>query len=152
MTVLCILQLRKMGLNIHKYTVQCVLPWNLFNEKIYIFLWWWLVVVTAFSCLGFLVWCITLLPNSNKRFATILVECCQRQTYNIKVICYIRVFVKTIFIGSYGSMSRLQCYNSQKTAHKRNCELYILTGTETFAKELKFRKLLRQLKLTPVRW
>lgn len=60
--------MRRMGNNVHNYTVQCVLPWNLFNEKIYIFLWWWLVVVVAMSILGFLVWCVTLLPNSNVRY------------------------------------------------------------------------------------
>jgi len=65
---LCDFKMRRMGNNVHNYTVQCVLPWNLFNEKIYIFLWWWLVVVVAMSILGFLVWCVTLLPNSNVRF------------------------------------------------------------------------------------
>ena len=64
-----------MGQNVHNYTVQCVLPWNLFNEKIYIFLWWWLVVVVAMSILGFLVWCVTLLPNSNVRFVSVLHIC-----------------------------------------------------------------------------
>ncbi|KAF6028118.1 hypothetical protein EB796_013578 [Bugula neritina] len=65
---LCDFQIRRMGSNIHNFTVQCVLPYNLFNEKIYIFLWWWLVIVAALSVLGFLVWCVTLLPNSNNRF------------------------------------------------------------------------------------
>lgn len=52
----------------HKYTVQCVLPYNLFYEKIYIFLWWWLVFVIAMSCVGVLVWFLTLLPKSNTRY------------------------------------------------------------------------------------
>ncbi|XP_067941208.1 innexin unc-9-like [Watersipora subatra] len=65
---LCDFVLRKMGANLQTYTVQCVLPWNLFNEKIYLFLWWWLVFVIAVSAFGFLVWCMTLLPNSNVRW------------------------------------------------------------------------------------
>lgn len=65
---LCDFRIRKLGQNIHRYTVQCVLPYNLFNEKIYIFLWWWLVFVIAMSCIGVLVWFLTLLPRSNIRF------------------------------------------------------------------------------------
>ncbi|XP_067940884.1 innexin unc-9-like [Watersipora subatra] len=65
---LCDFRIRKLGQNLHKYTVQCVLPYNLFNEKIYIFLWWWLVFVAAMSCIGVLVWLVTLLPKSNMRF------------------------------------------------------------------------------------
>ncbi|KAI0232467.1 Innexin unc-9, partial [Lamellibrachia satsuma] len=38
------------------HTVQCVLPINLFNEKIYIFLWFWMVFVAAATCLSFLRW------------------------------------------------------------------------------------------------
>jgi len=65
---LCDFNIRRLGDNLHKYTVQCVLPYNLFNEKMYIFLWWWLVFVIAMSCIGVLVWLLTLLPRSNIRF------------------------------------------------------------------------------------
>jgi len=37
--------------NVHPYTVQCVLPINLYNESIYVFLWYWLVLVAAVSVL-----------------------------------------------------------------------------------------------------
>ena len=42
--------------NIQRYTVQCVLPINLFNEMIYVFLWCWLVLVGALTCLSCFVW------------------------------------------------------------------------------------------------
>lgn len=52
---LCDFEIRQLG-NIHRHTVQCVLPINLFNEKIYIFLWFWFVFVAAATCFSFLRW------------------------------------------------------------------------------------------------
>jgi hypothetical protein len=51
---LCNFQIRHQGTQFHKYIVQCVLPINLFNEKIFIFIWFWLVglaICTAYSLL-----------------------------------------------------------------------------------------------------
>ncbi|CAG5136836.1 unnamed protein product [Candidula unifasciata] len=52
---MCDFDIRQMSNN-HHYTVQCVLPINLFNEKIYIFLWFWLVFVAVVTCYSFLSW------------------------------------------------------------------------------------------------
>lgn len=53
---MCHFQVRTLGDNLHNYVVQCALPINLFNEKIFIFIWFWLVYVTIASIYGFFLW------------------------------------------------------------------------------------------------
>lgn len=52
---LCDFEIRQLG-NIHRHTVQCVLPINLFNEKIYIFVWFWFVFVALATTIGLVTW------------------------------------------------------------------------------------------------
>lgn len=52
---MCDLKVRRLG-NIQRYTVQCVLPINLFNEKIFLFLWIWMVFVAVVTAIGLLTW------------------------------------------------------------------------------------------------
>lgn len=52
---LCDFEIRQLQ-NIQVYTVQCVLPINLYNEKIFIFLWFWFVYVAVCTCGNFLFW------------------------------------------------------------------------------------------------
>ena len=52
---LCDFEIRQMG-TVHRHTVQCVLPINLFNEKIYIFLWFWYAFVAGATLFSFLRW------------------------------------------------------------------------------------------------
>jgi len=42
--------------NVQPYTVQCVLPINAYNEKIFMFLWFWMVFVAMASGLSLLLW------------------------------------------------------------------------------------------------
>jgi hypothetical protein len=52
---MCDFKVRRLG-NVQRYTVQCVLPINLFNEKIYLFVWFWMVFVAAVTCASLLTW------------------------------------------------------------------------------------------------
>ncbi|KAK3600963.1 hypothetical protein CHS0354_004172 [Potamilus streckersoni] len=52
---LCDFQIRQLQ-NIQRWTVQCVLPINLFNEKIFVFLWFWFFVVAVLAGINFVRW------------------------------------------------------------------------------------------------
>lgn len=62
---LCDFEIRQLE-NIQRYTVQCVLPINLFNEKIFIFLWFWYLIVAVVSCWSYLSWLIHSLISHNR--------------------------------------------------------------------------------------
>lgn len=42
--------------NIHNYSLQCVLPINLFNEKIFIFIWFWLLGIILATVVNLIHW------------------------------------------------------------------------------------------------
>ncbi|CAF0734605.1 unnamed protein product [Didymodactylos carnosus] len=52
---LCDFHIREIGI-VHRYTVQCVLPINLFNEKIFLALWFWILLLAAFNIGDLLAW------------------------------------------------------------------------------------------------
>jgi innexin len=52
---MCDFKIRHLA-NVQRYTVQCVLPVNLFNEKIFLFVWFWLAFVAAITSASLLIW------------------------------------------------------------------------------------------------
>ncbi len=52
---LCDFHIRQ-NTNVHRYTFQCVLPINLFNEKIFIIVWFWLLFVALVTLLSLIHW------------------------------------------------------------------------------------------------
>ena len=42
---------------VHTHIVQCALPINLFNEKLFIFIWFWFVLLAVLSAYSFVWWC-----------------------------------------------------------------------------------------------
>ena len=61
----CDLDVRRLG-NLHRYTVQCTLPINMYTEKIYMFLWFWMVFVALMTAIGFFVWFARVIVTSDK--------------------------------------------------------------------------------------
>ncbi|VDM96334.1 unnamed protein product [Thelazia callipaeda] len=72
---MCDFHVRVLG-NIHRWTVQCVLMINMFNEKVYIFLWWWFVLIGILSVLSLLYYLLALVLTPNQRqFVTRYLRC-----------------------------------------------------------------------------
>jgi innexin len=65
---MCDFVIRNLGENNHRNTIQCTLPINLFNEKIFIFLWFWLCLVAFMSVYTFLYWLTTFTSSSRMSF------------------------------------------------------------------------------------
>lgn len=57
---LCDFKVRQLG-NIHRHTVQCVLPINFFNERVYVIIWFWLVIVSTVNIINLILWLISTL-------------------------------------------------------------------------------------------
>jgi len=65
---MCDFVIRTLGENNHRNTIQCTLPINLFNEKIFIFIWFWLFIVAALSVYSMLVWICTFTTSARMCF------------------------------------------------------------------------------------
>lgn len=78
---LCDFRVRQLG-NVHRYTVQCVLPINLFNEKIFVIIWFWLVFLMAASSISFLIWFFRILDeNRNVRYVKGYLQAMDKMNY-----------------------------------------------------------------------
>lgn len=54
-TTMCDFRIRQ-STNVHQYTVQCVLPVNLFNEKIFALIWFWFLLLAILTVLSLVHW------------------------------------------------------------------------------------------------
>lgn len=77
---LCDFDIRRLG-NIHRYTVQCVLTINLFNEMIYLVIWFWLVFVAFFTVVGILL-LLTRMLHTQDRYTYIEKHLVMDDVYN----------------------------------------------------------------------
>lgn len=65
---MCDMQARTMG-QVQRFSFQCVLTINLFNEKIFLFLWIWFGLLFILTLISFLYWCmVTLCPCFPRNF------------------------------------------------------------------------------------
>ena len=62
---MCNVKVRRVG-NVQRYTVQCVLPINMYAEKMYIFLWFWMCIVLALTLLSLIVWILQMTVTRDK--------------------------------------------------------------------------------------
>ncbi|KAK7490833.1 hypothetical protein BaRGS_00017889, partial [Batillaria attramentaria] len=73
---LCDFEIRQLN-NVQRWTFQCVLPINLFNEQIFSFLWFWFVFVTIITGFSSLRWVLhVVLRNSRSDFVLKYLTAC----------------------------------------------------------------------------
>ncbi len=65
---MCRFIIRTLGDNIQPYDVQCLLPINIYNEKIFLFIWFWLAFVSIASVYGLVKWFHYFTLKSRKNF------------------------------------------------------------------------------------
>ena len=64
---MCDFTIRTLGENNQLNTIQCTLPINLFNEKIFIFIWFWLVLVSFISIYYCILWMMNLFNDDSRK-------------------------------------------------------------------------------------
>lgn len=52
----CFTPIKLMGVQSNGVTAQCALPTNMLNEKIYVFLWWWILFAAVLTIISLLMW------------------------------------------------------------------------------------------------
>lgn len=67
---LCDFMIREVGNpnKSHKYTVQCVLPINLFNQQIFTAIWFWYLVVLLWNVYEMIVWLQRSIPSRSYKW------------------------------------------------------------------------------------
>jgi hypothetical protein len=79
---MCDFTIRTLGENNHRNTIQCTLPINLFNEKIFIFIWFWYAFVALVTVYSFIAWCCNTVYGSRVKFVRRYLRFNDRLPYN----------------------------------------------------------------------
>lgn len=68
--VMCDFRIREFGHPnfSHRYTIQCVLPINLYNQQIFTFLWFWFLILFFANCWALFQWVNRMLPSSRWQY------------------------------------------------------------------------------------
>lgn len=68
--VMCDFRIREFGHPnfSHRYTIQCVLPINLYNQQIFTFLWFWFLLLFFANCYALVQWISRMLPRARRRY------------------------------------------------------------------------------------
>lgn len=82
---MCDIEIRRLG-NVNTYTLQCVLPINIFNEKIYLFIWFWLLIIAMANIASTIAWI----------YSTIVTL--KKITVNYSLNCHITDNVDSVFL------------------------------------------------------
>uniref|UniRef100_A0AAF5Q545 Innexin n=1 Tax=Wuchereria bancrofti TaxID=6293 RepID=A0AAF5Q545_WUCBA len=108
---MCDFKIRVMG-NVHRHTIQCVLMANMFNEKIYVALWWWLLAVITLTVVNFFYWIYTLNSvTSSHQFLIRLVTLGQPQK---EVASHFMQLFAEQFVGDTVLVLRLVAQNASE--------------------------------------
>ena len=66
---MCDFMIRHLGSNQHWYAIQCNLPINMYNEKIFFGIWIWLIILAILNALSIIRWIISL--SRRRRISTV---------------------------------------------------------------------------------
>ncbi len=78
---------------VHTYTVQCVLPINLFNEKVFMLVWFWLAFVSFVNFYDLIAWVLRcFFSNVRYQYIKYRIELMRQESHLRKFICKDFVF------------------------------------------------------------
>ncbi|KAL7672261.1 hypothetical protein ACOME3_007152 [Neoechinorhynchus agilis] len=97
----CDFTIRNMGDNMHQHTVQCVLPINLFNEKIFIIIWFWYAFILIASCFGFFKFIWLLLPWNRYKYMSRLLSVIRKNKFDLAHTKHLQTFTDS-YLGKEG--------------------------------------------------
>ena len=111
---MCDFEMRTLG-NVIRYTLQCLLPLNMYLEKMFAILWIWMVIVLTISCASLVVWLLRCF-NSGDRLAFIRnrLLAARRIRFNVDDEAYLKEFVFDYLRQDGVFLAHLICHNADE--------------------------------------